>query len=1381
MELYADHYPIFQANQVLTNDHLNEVFTYLDQQGRHTRSHLIGIGIVCGLEINFQPTGTPTILLNKGCAVTSEGYLIDQHDDASYVSYRPYALPDLPEYRPLKGLALWELMPAGEINTTPIATPPEFLNQKAVLLFLELKQQGLRNCSPNNCDDKGAEVTASIKPLLISISDADKLAATASSLHTGLAPNEIQATVSARLNLPDLALSRFDVPNTDVTMSEDVFAGYLEVFRRENLVQATAKALSAAYAAFRPMLQSSYASDPFVSFANTFGFLERAPVTNNQVLHLQHYYDLFADIISAYDEFRWKGYEFICACCPSTEIFPRHVMLGLIKATESPTPAIYRHRFLPSPAVHDCECETAELLLLFSRLVELTMRFLVPPALPNANEKAAIDPQIRITPSAVSGPLANKAIPYYYELKSPRPLNRLWNPQKSKRNRDNQNLAYRSDEFQPSAPGWIREALRFDLEPYNFFRIEGHLTKDYQRVLSSLLHAQHQHRLPFDVIALRTGAFDNNLQININLQSSRFQDLDVLYQSLQEELNSSLAEATREIYDLPVSKLELPAGTPRHLLISRYAPNYQYRANSVGAWFESKLNRYSTMPYVDLNQDNFDHNALAAIKAQLFPENSGLDSLAQACVIILYYILKLAEQSTASLENLVLSDLQNKYEDLLALLRFARAEMDGINTDTIQLLLFELCEEALLNSQLESIKVVYSEYRRRGLEMQKQQFLGNFLRKHPGIQHRGGVPFGGTFILVYHQEPDLEFEAPIVVKPQFTENIIAEVAAENTVNLRLKPLTRMFEGPTALKSENLAVESEKSAEMSARTFAAMVEQPGATMSEKLVARAEQPAMLRASSAFANKGSQRFAVEKNVQHKAIAAMHSETQLTKALERVSKNAAVANDPDLQMIIGMVKDRPRIIRDESPAFSLDDPASEIIFNTLADLPNGAVIADFYLPYRVSGDFPSVQFVLPKQLPSFSAKMGCANQDDFVVVTIKAKGGMAPYEISIDDGAFQPLDGTISLRAGNHSLKLRDADGAEAQAQGIFVPSQLVLTETDWQCDQSGKFIATISLSGGTSPYTVNGQALEGSVYETSPTPSGGTVEVEVIDHNLCSIKQSFTHVCEQVCTLPCEGIAIRRGFPFWLPEPDDNNPYAVIEIADLKFTIDPDREPAQKIDFSDKVKSMTREMVAAFLPDSLAKLGENWVNAVNKLISEEPKLIGQGAQWLTLGHTPQQPGQNSILSIERFECLSFKLVVSLTIVRKQDKQNLVFDYSPGGCSVTSGRITTFVPPFEGAKLNKCKPDTAEEPFCAKKPEFKLDIQQTDSAGLSIFVTAVTSPQTADLNYVWEAPAGTPAMGNGEKFSTSYDSPGDKMVFVTAYNKQGCKVIAARTFNVG
>ena len=84
-------YPVFEANQVLTNAHLNDLFEYLDEQTRLTRSNLIGIGIACGLEVTFEAPGT--VHLSKGCGVTSQGYLIVEPDDLDLAFVRSYKLP----------------------------------------------------------------------------------------------------------------------------------------------------------------------------------------------------------------------------------------------------------------------------------------------------------------------------------------------------------------------------------------------------------------------------------------------------------------------------------------------------------------------------------------------------------------------------------------------------------------------------------------------------------------------------------------------------------------------------------------------------------------------------------------------------------------------------------------------------------------------------------------------------------------------------------------------------------------------------------------------------------------------------------------------------------------------------------------------------------------------------------------------------------------------------------------------------------------------------------------------------------------------------------------------------------------------------------------
>jgi hypothetical protein len=84
-------YPVFESGQVLTSAHLNGLVDYLEQQDRLTRNKLIGIGIVCGLDVNYD-SGANRIRISAGCAVTSEGYLLVL-PDTLLTQTRPYTLP----------------------------------------------------------------------------------------------------------------------------------------------------------------------------------------------------------------------------------------------------------------------------------------------------------------------------------------------------------------------------------------------------------------------------------------------------------------------------------------------------------------------------------------------------------------------------------------------------------------------------------------------------------------------------------------------------------------------------------------------------------------------------------------------------------------------------------------------------------------------------------------------------------------------------------------------------------------------------------------------------------------------------------------------------------------------------------------------------------------------------------------------------------------------------------------------------------------------------------------------------------------------------------------------------------------------------------------
>jgi hypothetical protein len=61
-------YPKFVADQLLTAASLNDMFGYLDEQDRLSRANLLGIGIVCGLQVINHGNA---IEITKGCGITS--------------------------------------------------------------------------------------------------------------------------------------------------------------------------------------------------------------------------------------------------------------------------------------------------------------------------------------------------------------------------------------------------------------------------------------------------------------------------------------------------------------------------------------------------------------------------------------------------------------------------------------------------------------------------------------------------------------------------------------------------------------------------------------------------------------------------------------------------------------------------------------------------------------------------------------------------------------------------------------------------------------------------------------------------------------------------------------------------------------------------------------------------------------------------------------------------------------------------------------------------------------------------------------------------------------------------------------------------------------
>ena len=1414
MKPSQDNFPLFEANQVLSYSHLNQVFNYLDEQERLTRANLIGIGIACGLEIALkQEAGAgATISLSKGCGVTSQGYLIVEPEAVDLVSYRAYTPPTDPEYQPFvkddASYDLWELFPDGEPETTPLATPAIFLADKAVLLFLELKKEGLRNCSLNDCDDRGSRVTITLRRLLIRIEDLKAIIAKANLLESDLSFTELESALLDRLNLPDLRLPRVDVPNTGPATSQQVLAAFHAVFQSEGLALHTGSALTAVYHAFRPLLQKRYPTNPFAGFMENFGFLDNVPANTTQVRFLQYYYDLFDDLLKGYDELRRKGVELLCVCCPPDGLFPRHLMLGVLFPEQVANPGIYRHQFLASPITNSCEGRTQELERLFARLVEMTARFTNTPPLPlpAISRRPRTDLSIRITPSRLGDlPLSDKAIPYYYLQNGAPPLYRLWNPEKTRLNRANQNLAYRADEYQPAAPAFVTDPLRYDLEPYNFLRVEGHLGKNYQSVLNALLALKSRYRLPIEVIALRTGAFDEKMPVDLSREGCRFQDLETLYDSLKAESVCFLCKEVQYFYSLPFegrSRITTPVKA-RLPLLAQCAPDFLVQPQTLGRLFEDYLDSQpgGAVPDIDPN----------IIINFLNSQNAGQSNIIIFYVII--YVSKLYEQFTRDLGQLDFAAFEKRYQDLVLVTEAIEREREqaaGSIEGNVKLLQWEELDDRLeaiiYHCRLDPFKALQEEYLRRIRELKQKLFLSNFLRDNPGVQHKAGVPLGGTFIVVYHDEPEPEPRRPIRDLGEFRDfavrtrvdrvagtdidtGAVLEAFSRVSANreFAVDPDIRFLLGTFTGRVPDLGIERPPRATDAAGIIDAAVQELG---DGTVIADFYLPYLCCSDCApvqfILPKAPPTFALQIGCSN-----ANNQAEVTVTPEGgVAPYSVKVDDQGFQPLTGALVlgagTHTVSIRDQEATESVPQniaiPLQLVLGSAIFDCigESNEYVAIFQIdggtpPYlanrgTVNGkDYSSDALPVDTDIEivvtdargctaaqvlrhtcvrplAFTAKVGCTAENSEAPVEIVASGGSAPYQAQVGTAAPVPIDGPISLAVGGHSISVRDAAGSTTPPQTVVVAPQLVLRETDFTCEGSLTYRSGIRIDGGTPPYLANDQPVTGNLFTTDQITSGTTLSVTVTDHNNCTASIEVLHTCHQPCDLPCEGKSRRCAYRLWLQPPFEEARYeSYRQDREVKL-----RFNGRDITLHGDLPRLDAAQLNENFNDAVGRFIKALSDAINQALIEQ---TGAAGNRLVLSYRPESTDPFSILSIEHFVCDTFNIEFRYSFGKPAPAFSLMIRYtnepaasgaSFDGAICINLRLNnkeTRVPAFDCSELNQCTGSDVRKLCEGPQPKPALQMERFEENGFRFEGKVENMPESEIAAWVWDFPMAQPS----------------------------------------
>lgn len=801
-----NNYPHFVADQVLKANHLNDLFAYLDQENRHTRRCLIGMGIVCGLDITISAN---TIQISKGCGVTSEGYMLE-FENTNFTNCRSYKLPDdfdpnddtdhdyKPAYASLKMLRLIEDKDkkGGDTSLKDFASQ---MKDYAVMLFIERTDTDLKNCTTNDCDDKGKKIILNVLPMLVEISGLIKAF-----------PNTFN--VYSSLKLPELKLRRYNIPVKKMNSATQVLNEFLSICG-DVTINKISKAYNDCYKSFKDLLPKQ--NSPFDEMDKLL-IKRRDILKNDAVVYSQYFYDHLDDLIKAYHEFKAQATEIFSACCPSEDLFPLHILLGEANKTSVNTIIGYRHYFTYSPLFNKAGAAKEEVSMLFMRMKLLLKDFNLPD-LKDINKT-----QIKITPSLLGRePLSQRAIPYYYEIN---PLYRRWNYYHTVRQNEDTILAYYSHKY--TGNDEITNPLHYDLEKYNFFRIEGHIGKNYSEALTNIVSQKQKNNLPFDVIALNLSpSFNGKNSNNVNCY---FSDLESMYNVILAEMLCKFSAMIcplantriifkknliiKELQDIErrefektdeISKLLLEkkadavkaTTNTKEELAKKKAEDVTAEEEKAKVLADNKAKVITEQRNYTLNNNTYTQMMLfieemkkqkkyikgTFIKTFCRPKKGSYGASylqfiqnkdaslyktaaegGRLTAMQLYFSLFDAIEEVIgstilhTLGNIDIEDFSDKYRQLMvvvkSLFKLSSASLDNNQLDQADFLQLELLSELQYLCLDSRIRELWFEYLKRVKNISMEKIFSNYASLHTGMEHKAGVPNGGTFILVYNDK-----------------------------------------------------------------------------------------------------------------------------------------------------------------------------------------------------------------------------------------------------------------------------------------------------------------------------------------------------------------------------------------------------------------------------------------------------------------------------------------------------------------------------------------------------------------------------------------------------------------------------------------------------
>lgn len=738
-------YPVFEADQVLSNGHLNNLLNYLEQQERLTRIKLLGRGIVCGLEIN---SSNAAIAISKGCGLSSQGFLFQLCDTnyTHFVGYTPPALPsDLyfltqcsTENRvnvPFYGQKdLLELIPDSDKETEGKKSLTTLkLQDYVVVIFLEASQIDLKNCDTQDCNDKGSRLDFVQRTILVR--------------------KRFYASLRT-LGFNSILLKRYNVPVADMNSSEDVLNGFLAI-TDDNTLKRLSENLIRSWDRFALLL--GLPSENPLAGLDLIEVKKSISGNTAQRIFVQYFYDFVDDLLKAYVEFRAKTREVFGECCPEEMDFPLHLNLGAANEnTRLGRRNSLRQYFEPSLILDGQGKKAEEAAMLLERMVAMVRAFI--------GEKLQSNEAIAITPSAIGGDyISYRAIPYYYDWAR---LNPLWYFSRAYNGNERFTLGYRAA-LQSDAPEPVKNPLLYDIERYNAFRIEGHIGKNYRTALTEIIRQQKRFNLPFDVIALN--AIDLSAILNGRDIRCHVEDLESDFRVMVTGIVCQLQQIIAYVGNLRPKRAINPGKVIGDLALRK---DFYISKNLMDMQKSIKSDISKNIPISISNADIIKNLALKDVEEGekladfvgmdvsffIVNQKAFYDYIIKQPDLLVIFLQQLAE----IVKYLLAVDLHTFEEDSFTKLWTPYSKTvdslvkESTNSENEEIKRFFTVtnRELLFKCANEKLFALKDEYLSRMEAYHAAVNFDKYFKKHPGMEHKAGVTKGGTFILVYNGETE---------------------------------------------------------------------------------------------------------------------------------------------------------------------------------------------------------------------------------------------------------------------------------------------------------------------------------------------------------------------------------------------------------------------------------------------------------------------------------------------------------------------------------------------------------------------------------------------------------------------------------------------------